>query len=282
MALVKAIHFGLAFSIFFNFVIIIFNLNLSKPSLIKAKATEYDASQPIVQVAMLIQATGNYASWTVKMIDSARRFFLNQPGFNVSFLIFSDHLNQIATGDDVVGTEQKRMGWPSDSMYRHEIYLNNSHLFKDKDFIFCADADLRFVGDVGFEILGDLVGTQHPGYWRSPPSSFPYDRNPNCCAFVNQTTGDGWQYFYGAFYGGRTKNVVSLFENIKKCASQDKKNKIIPLWHDESYLNHFFIKSPPSIILSPSYSTIEGQGKKKKLGFLMKLIIIFNIQQICL
>ena len=259
MPLLNPVRLSLAISLLFNFVVIISIIRSPKPSLIKA--TEYHTTQPIVQVAMLVQATGNYASWTVKMIDSARRFFLKQPGFNVTFLIFSDRLDEIATGKDVVATEQKRMGWPSDSMYRHEIYLNNSHLFKDKDFIFCADADLRFVDDVGSEILGDLVGTQQPAFWRSPPSSFPYDRNPNCCAFVNQTTGDGWQYFYGAFYGGRTEIVISLFENIKKCALQDKKNNIIPLWHDESYLNYFFIKSPPSIILSPSYSTIEGYGK---------------------
>ncbi len=32
------------------------------------------------------------------------------------------------------------------------------------DYLFATDADMRFVGPVGDEILAKLVATQHPGF----------------------------------------------------------------------------------------------------------------------
>ena len=219
----------------------------------------------VVKVAMLIQATGNYASWSIQLVESARKHFLNQPGYSVTYFVFSDRLNEIVKGSDIVGIGQEFLGWPLDTMKRYEIYLNNSHRFKDMDYLYQADADLQFIDSVGPEVLGDLVGAFHPGYFMRQRKNFPYENRTESCAQVKEH--EGLFYAYGAIYGGKREHVLRMLNSISNCAEMDKQKQIIPRWHDESYLNNYFVRNPPSMVLSAAYCTPEGKGKSFFLSF---------------
>lgn len=206
-----------------------------------------EAEKP--KVALLVVATGKYDKMGVEMIASARRHFL--PGYQRKFIIFTD--GAVPEGEDTVRVEQKRLGWPFDTLKRYHIYWDHRDLIKDADYVFAVDADMIFKGDVGPEILSDLVATEHFGFIGKVGT---YCGNKKSKAYV--TRSERKKYCCGAFYGGTLSEFLKMLEvNIER-VDADLKNKVIPKWHDEAYNNRYWIDHPPTLVLSPSYCYPEG------------------------
>jgi histo-blood group ABO system transferase len=201
------------------------------------------------KVGLLVMATGRYDVYALRMIDSARKYFL--PNHDRTFFLFTDGPHPQAK--DIVRIEQKRLGWPFDTLKRFHVYLDHKAQLEEMDYLYALDADMLFVSEVGDEILGDLVGTRHPGYINKPGT---YCRKRRSKAFVRKD--EGKIYFCGGFYGGKRDNLLKLFEVNARNVDLDLKQNIVAVWHDESHLNRYFIDHPPSVILSPSYCYPEG------------------------
>jgi histo-blood group ABO system transferase len=105
-----------------------------------------------------------------------------------------------------------------------------------------------FLTKVGDEILGDLVATRHWGFLDKPGT---YCGNKKSTAYVARE--DRKHYCCGAFYGGRREEVLMLLETAIRNVDRDLKNNVMPKWHDEGYINRYFIDHPPTVFLSPSY-----------------------------
>jgi histo-blood group ABO system transferase len=215
------------------------------------------------KVALVVMATGKYDAMGVKMIDTARKNFL--PSCERTFFIFTD--GNVPESPDVVRVEQKRLGWPYDTLKRFHVYLEHKDLFKDMDYIYAIDADMEFLSVVGEEILGDLVGTRHWGYLDKPGT---YSGNKKSTAYVARK--DRKHYCCGAFYGGKREQVLKLLEVLVRNVDIDEKNKVIPKWHDESHLNRYFVDHTPTVFLSPSYCFPVGWD----LPFEPKLVTLYN------
>ena len=57
------------------------------------------------------------------------------------------------------------------------------------------------------------------------------------------------------FWGGKTKEVLKLSKELEKRTNIDLKKGIIPVWHDESYLNKYFIEHKKDVYTyNPSYA----------------------------
>ncbi len=161
-----------------------------------------------------------------------------------------------------------RSGWPAATLYRYHVILERSW---DEEYLFLCDADMRFEGDVGEEILGELVATVHPGYMNK--ESMPYERRPESRACVT----DGEVYYCGGFVGGRTRTFLLLAERIRDQIDRDNSHGVVARWHDESHLNRVLSIVHPSVTLSPSYcypDNAEGypwlKGMERKLVALDK------------
>lgn len=200
-------------------------------------------------IGVLITATGKYSVFVSPLIDSARKYFCKD--HNVTYFVFTD--GEIPEASDVVRTEQKRLGWPFDTMLRYEVYYKNRHKFLDQDYIFAVDADMLFVGDVGDEILSDLVATIHPGFYNKRGS---YETRKKSKAYVAPSEGD--RYFAGGFYGGQTSKILEMFRTNLDHIYDDLERGIIAVWHDESHWNRYCIDHPPTKNLSPSYCYPES------------------------
>jgi histo-blood group ABO system transferase len=124
------------------------------------------------------------------------------------------------------------------------------------DYLFMCDADMRFVGTVGDEILGDVVATIHPGFFSQPADGCSFDRNPNSRAFVRP--GTGRRYYAGGFQGGRTEHYMAAVQTIAGRIDEDEANGVMALWHDESHWNRYLVDQPPMVELSPAYCYPEG------------------------
>jgi histo-blood group ABO system transferase len=196
-------------------------------------------------VGLLIVATGNYDRFVDPLIDSAEKYFL--PGHNVTYYVFSE--GRILKRDNVVVIPQARLGWPFDTLKRYHVYYQNQESFAGEDYLFAMDADMLFHSVVGDEILGELVATIHPGYYRGNRGT--YDTNPNSLACVYPY--EGKHYFAGGFYGGTKDAFLKAIKTNIDRIDEDYAKGIIALWHDESHWNRYCIDNPPTVILSPAY-----------------------------
>ena len=137
-----------------------------------------------------------------------------------------------------------RDGWPEATLYRYHVILERE--WTDQ-YLFLIDADMLFEGDVGEEILGELVATQHPGYVGK--TDLPFETRARSAAFVPH----GDTYYCGGFVGGQRETFLVLAEKIKAQIDEDATHGITAVWHDESHLNRVLSKVKPSVTLSPSY-----------------------------
>ncbi len=202
-----------------------------------------------LKVGLLVMATGNYDAAAVKMIETARKFFL--PKHERTFFIFTDGI--VPDAKDVVRVEQPKLGRPYDTLKRFHVYYAHKDLFEGVDYLYAIDADMEFVAEVGDEILGDLVATRHWAFLNSPGT---FCGNKKSMAYVPKSQRK--QYCTGSFYGGKREEVLKLFEVNIRLVDVDLKRKFIPKWHGESYLNRYFVDHTPTLFLTPSYCFPPG------------------------
>lgn len=197
----------------------------------------------------MIVATGKYVSFVPPLLDSARKHFC--PEHKVTFFVFTDE--QLPAAPDCVRIEQKRLGWPYDTMMRFEMYAKQADLLKEMDYLFACDADMLFVDTVGDEILSERVGTMHPGFVGSRGT---YETRQDSLAYIPRQ--EGKVYFAGGFYGGSYKEVMALTTELTRRIYDDLGRGVIAVWHDESHLNRYLIDRQPTVILNPSYCYPES------------------------
>jgi len=204
-------------------------------------------------VGLLIVATGKYIQFVQPLIDSAREHFCKN--HDVTYFVFTD--GEIE-GDDIVRIYQERMGWPYDTLMRWPVYNHHYEVFKDMDYLFATDADMRFEAEVGDEILSDRVGTQHPGYVGRRGT---YESRKQSTAYIDPS--EGSRYFAGGFNGGSHDDFLKMAATISENIHIDLEKKIVAIWHDESHVNRYFVDNPPTQILTPSYCYPQNDSHYK-------------------
>lgn len=202
-------------------------------------------------IGLLVMATGKYTMFVKPLIESAESYFL--PLHKRTYFIFTDHIDEIPKAENIVPIYQERLGWPYDTMMRCKVYVEHQDLYNDLDYMYACDADMLFVDTVGNEILSDRVATQHPG---AIGRRGTYENNPKGRAYVADN--EGAYYLAGGFYGGSRTEFITINETIYARIMEDLNNGIMPLWHDESHLNRYFIDFKPTLILPADYCYPEG------------------------
>lgn len=200
-------------------------------------------------IGITVMATGKYIQFVPPLVESAKKHFCTN--HNVTFYVFTDQ--DFPSTDNIVTIYQGRLGWPFDTMMRFHAYALQKDLLSREDYLYACDADMLFVGDVGDEILSDLVSTQHPGFVGQRGS---YETRPISKAYISDREGD--QYFCGGFYGGNSHEFLKMASICAKNILTDLGNGFIAVWHDESHLNRYFVDHKPTKILTPSYCYPES------------------------
>jgi len=204
------------------------------------------------KVGLLVIATNNYINFIPKLRESVSRYFLNR--HDITFFLFTDR----KAPDGVVKIPHEHQQWPYPTLMRYHTFSKHQEKLFQMDYLYYCDADMKFVANVGDEILGELVATKHPGFYDRPRHEFTYERRKESAAFVDLN--EGIHYFAGGFNGGRADRFLELAEDIAQMIDRDLSRRIIAVWHDESYLNRYLIDTPPTKILSPSYCYPEWEG----------------------
>lgn len=224
-------------------------------------------------IGLMCIATGKYDKYIQPFITSADIFFLDSK-YDVTYYVFTDKNINIKSNRKVVTIPIDHVPFPFASMDRFKHFSNNADKFANENYLYYCDIDTLFVDHISSEILGDLVGVKHCGYFNS---TGPYETNTNSCLYA--PTSKYKHYFGGGFSGGAKDKYLELSKWCKEMIDKDVANNIIPVWHDETAINRYFLDHEPQIILSPSYhfpqSNVESYKRKwAPHTFLPKILLL--------
>lgn len=201
----------------------------------------------IPKVGLLLIATNKYDKFIQGMIASADKHFLKT--CDVTYYVLTDSNIKVHSKRNIVYLPIDHRPFPYASMDRFKHFSNFSDHFRDENYLYYVDVDCMFVDDISEEILGDLVGVRHCGYYNN--NKGPYENNPKSVLYTDPTRYK--YYFGGGFSGGKKDNYLKLSNWCSDMIDKDISNGIIPVWHDETALNRYFLDNDPSIALTPSY-----------------------------
>ena len=223
-------------------------------------------------IGLIITVLGqSYAAFLQHLIASTDKYFMI--GQNVTYFLFTDDLSlgtRIKTKRKIVAMEVKEKGWPCNTLLRFGSIRAFRKQFASMHFLYSLDADVYLEDMVDTEILENLVGTLHVGYYLSPRARFTYDNNPLSTAYIKKSEGE--YYFIGAFFGGCRDAIIQMAKTIERNIKKDlKEHHYIALWHDESHLNRYFLDNLPTKILSPEYlSTPYHKFQRRRIVQIQK------------
>ncbi len=219
-----------------------------------------------MKVAILYICTGRYAQFFDGFYKSAEQYLLQ--GVEKRYFVFTDQ-EQLTKAENVELLIRPCRGFPEDSLFRFDRFLEIKDKLKDYDYTFFFNANMRFVAPVGEELLEErLTAVLHPGYFDKPVWRYPYERNKQSKAYIPAHEED-YHYYMGSLNGGKTADYLALAETCSLHIHEDWEKGIVACYHDESHLNRY-LREHHCKALSPAYAYIEG----KELPFEPKILLL--------
>lgn len=196
-------------------------------------------------------ATGKYFEEFIPTLKTSIDRYFNFPGYQIHFYCFTDSQQAIA---GVTNIPIKHFSWPFSTLLRYRWIEQNLPKLQSNDFLLYMDADMRVVSTPPLTTFAPaLIAVRHPGYIASP-GAFEIDRQDSC--YVPPPLRK--HYYQGCFWGGQSAQFAELITTLSQMVDQDLGMGLIPIWHDESYLNKY-LSTQSCEALPPTYAWPEAQ-----------------------
>lgn len=216
-------------------------------------------------IGLLLIATGRYDKFIPGLISSADNYFMKDSDCQVTYYLFTDKEHRIKTNRNLVQLSIEHKKFPFASMDRFKNFIKHAEKFSNQDYLYYVDIDCLFVDHVSKEILGDLVGVRHCGFFSRPG---PYENNPESVFYLKESYPKKYKYYFGGgFSGGRRENYLTLAKDCSDKIENDVTRGIMPLWHDETAINRYFLDHEPDVILDPGYHYPQNNETYYKEGW---------------
>lgn len=198
-------------------------------------------------------------------------------GEEKQFFVWSDDIHLADGLDNVRLLHKECAGFPADSLFRFEMFLQAEEELRAFDYIYFFNANAEFRKNVGEEILPDESGLAM-GIWggkqRNRLACFhPYERNKKSLAYV-APYGKDYIYYMGGLNGGRTKEYLEFVHTLAENIHDDYNRGIIAMVHDESHINAYMRTHKGKIL--PEYLNRPEEdpaAKEAKMVFREKMAI---------
>lgn len=210
-----------------------------------------------MKIALLYICTGCYNQFFKGFYESCEKYFVEEA--EKEYFVWSDD-KHISDGLHNVHLYYKKCaGFPADSLFRFEMFMQAEEALKQFDYIYFLNANAAVIKPVGTEILPDSSGLAM-GIWPDAnlnrhPMFFPYERNKKSLAYV-KPWGKDYHYFMGGFNGGTPNAYLSMIRTLCHNIRTDYENGIIAKVHDESHINRY-LRDHKCKIIGPRYTTPE-------------------------
>lgn len=225
---------------------------------INNKRYEIMVIEPKIYGIFLI-ATGKYISFLDDIIQDIKDNFLTQE--KKLLLISTDNVEILKKYDTIMDDKINYVanyipcrGFPADTMYRFEYFLNFSDMKIDKldiknindiDHLLFMNINLRFNEKVDSLSLKeyDFFGVVHPGKTLTDKMFMSLESRKECGAYVDSNKNRDIPYICGGVNGGKTQYYLEMARELKQLTEIDDNKNIIAKWHDESYINYYYSKN---------------------------------------
>jgi hypothetical protein len=208
-----------------------------------------------MKIAILYICTGKYRVFWNDFYISCESFFFSES--EKHYFIFTDAAD-IANDKKITIIHKECRGFPLDSLFRFDMFLEIEEQIKDFDYVFFLNANMLFVKPVGVEIIPienfcGIIAVVHPrGYkYRYFPALHTYERNRKSSAYIPKKNRK-YNYFMGGFNGGSVKEYYDLIKTCSENIHSDYKKGLIAVFHDESHLNKYCFEHSELIHVLPS------------------------------
>lgn len=193
-----------------------------------------------MRVAVLYICTGRYNQFFKGFYTSAEKYLLNN--YEKHYFVWTDD-RKIANGLNNVTILDKRCeGFPADSLFRFEMFLQAESLLAEYDYIYFFNANAEIRHPIGEDILPDESGLAM-GIWpgkreKQHPMFYPYERNKKSLAYV-KPFGKDYVYYMGGLNGGKANVYLQMVRTLSANIRDDYNRGIIARVHDESHINAY-------------------------------------------
>jgi hypothetical protein len=211
--------------------------------------------QRIPTVGLHLIATNRYVQFLPKILESVNKYFF--PTLNRHIIIYTDQsllmLPRNYEGMQFHFIPIQHEGWPYVTLKRfHYFSMFNEPL----DYSFYCDVDSVFIKTVSADRLtNELMGTIHPGFVSIEEERVIASGKGTVCTNEASTAyipfNENKVYFCGGFFGGPHSKFMQLTAELKQRIQTDMNNNVMADWHDESHLNWYFWKNPPTVLQFP-------------------------------
>lgn len=192
-----------------------------------------------MKIAILYIATGKYFIFWDRFYESAKKFLFSDNEKELQFFVFTDNDGKLS--EDVKVTRIENESWPYPTLKRYHYFLQLETELREFDYIYFFNANTLFVAPIGDFLLpkhhAGFVFVQQPTTLTQSNLEFGYERRVQSKAYIKK--GEGKYYIWGAFNGGKSSSFLSMAKKINEWTESDRNKNIIPIWHDESYLNKY-------------------------------------------
>lgn len=229
-----------------------------------------------MKIAILYICTGKYNQFFSGFYKSCEKNFLFSA--HKQYFVWTDD-EHLADGLDNVTIQYKECaGFPADSLFRFEMFVQEKEVLKSYDYIYFFNANAEIRHPISEEILPDESGLAM-GIWtgkreRQHPMFFPYERNRRSLAYV-APYGENYSYFMGGLNGGTSEAYLQMIHTLSKNIREDYNRGIIARVHDESHINAY-LRTHKCKKLGREFCLPEEwirEGEKPKNVFRNKVVI---------
>jgi histo-blood group ABO system transferase len=208
-------------------------------------------------------ATGRYYDEFIPTLRKSVDTYLHDPNLDVHFYCFTDSAQQTP---GVHHFPIKHLAWPFSTLMRFHWIKEQLPTLGQHDFLLYMDADMKLVSPMPTDIFNNpLVAVQHPGF---VDTAAPFELDRTDSAYVAPPLRK--HYFQGCFWGGQTAQFKTLIEQLSKLVNQDLAKASIPIWHDESYLNHY-LATKNCHPLPPQFAWPQGVPDGGRVPYVLHL-----------
>lgn len=202
-------------------------------------------------IGIVILATNSYFILGIRFIKKFLHYYKGNS--NIKFYFFSneDPRQYFDENININFYNDRHESWidGTNSKFKNIISIRNE-LITEVDYVYYFDSDTNITCPFTENwFLGDLVGGEHYGNKTFLKDGKGFNRDVRSKSYVPFDSKFPCVYYYGAFFGGKTINIIQFCETLRFNQLEDKKILYEPGNNDESYINHYFHFNPPTFMI---------------------------------